>query len=244
MNNVDSGCFLRRDVQISSAGVLVTPIDAHTRCHYDFHVQFCVPFGAWVAQLVSDWATGLAVRIWNLGRMQKNCHCYRTSKPAVGLIQPPVQWIQRFLSGCKVGQTSQSSAEAKNAGSCTSTLLICLHCMDKDTFIIISIQNYCMCQYAYEWLNVLVGVWIIVSVCLWMIECVSRLRDCMCQYAYEWLNVLVGVWIIVSVGLWMIECVNRHRDCCVSMHMNYVMSVCIWIIVRVSMLMKISYAVK
>ena len=209
MNNVDSGCFLRRDVQISSAGVLVTPIDAHTRCHYDFHVQFCVPFGAWVAQLVSDWATGLAVRIWNLGRMQKNCHCYRTSKPAVGLIQPPVQWIQRFLSGCKVGQTSQSSAEAKNAGSCTSTLLICLHCMDKDTFIIISIQNYCMCQ-----------------------------------YAYEWLNVLVGVWIIVSVGLWMIECVNRHRDCCVSMHMNYVMSVCIWIIVRVSMLMKISYAVK
>lgn len=54
MNNVDSGCFLDKDVQISSAGVLVTLIDAHTRCHYDFHVQFCAPFGAWVAQLVSD----------------------------------------------------------------------------------------------------------------------------------------------------------------------------------------------
>jgi len=57
------------------------------------------------------------------------------SIPALGLTQPPIQWVSGALSlgvkwlGHEVDRSHPSSAEVKNAWSCTSTPPICLHVM-------------------------------------------------------------------------------------------------------------------
>jgi hypothetical protein len=60
------------------------------------------------------------------------------SRPALGPTQPPIQWVLGALplevkrSGCEADHSPPSSAEVKNAWSCTSTLSIRLSCVILD----------------------------------------------------------------------------------------------------------------
>jgi hypothetical protein len=59
-----------------------------------------------------------------------------SSKPALGLTQPPIQWVPGALTpgiklsgceACEAHHSPPSSAEVKNAWSCTSTPSIRIH---------------------------------------------------------------------------------------------------------------------
>jgi len=58
------------------------------------------------------------------------------SRPALGTIQSPVQWVRRIKSsGRRADHTSPSSAEVKNEGSCTSNLPYFLCCAGEQVFL-------------------------------------------------------------------------------------------------------------
>jgi hypothetical protein len=69
----------------------------------------------------------------------RNLSLLQISRPAVGPIQPSVQWVTGFIFGVKqprlfVGHSVQFNAEVKNEWRYTSTPPVCLLGVDKDNF--------------------------------------------------------------------------------------------------------------
>jgi hypothetical protein len=86
-----------------------------------------------IGQWYSAWATG-----WMIGASSpgKSWEFFTTASiPALGLTQPPTQWIPGALSlvvkrpGREANHSHPSSAEVKNVWSYTSTPPIRLHCV-------------------------------------------------------------------------------------------------------------------
>ena len=64
---------------------------------------------------------------------------FKTSRPALGSIQPPIKWVQGFFPLKKwpereVDRSSPSSVEVKNEWRWISTFTIPLHAVDRDKF--------------------------------------------------------------------------------------------------------------